>query len=103
MKRLRMRREVTEPRWGRSVVTGLPASSPRPRVGGNGAVLMAVVYEPVEGEREGSVRVAMLGALGPPRPTGRVSYHVTTRQAEIPALPASGAHVSRMKRLKLTK
>jgi hypothetical protein len=35
-------------------VAGLPASSPRPRVGGNGAVLMAVVYE----------RVCMKGASG---------------------------------------
>ena len=35
---------MTEPRWGRSTMTGLPASSPLPSVGGNGAVLMAVVY-----------------------------------------------------------
>ena len=46
-----MRMEVTEPRWGRSVTAGLPASSPRPRKGGNGAVLMAVVYEGVCGRR----------------------------------------------------
>jgi hypothetical protein len=53
-KRLRMRREVMEPRWGRgSAVAGLPASSPVPRVTGAGEALMAVVvvYESVGTER----------------------------------------------------
>ena len=45
-KRLRMRREVTEPRLARGSFGSVPsASPPRPRVAWDGAALMAVVSE----------------------------------------------------------
>lgn len=77
--RLRMRREVIEPRWGRMWgVGGLPASSARPTAAGCWGALMAAIHETEVGEDgqpsiQKSIRVLLVNGL-----TEREDDHVFT-------------------------